>query len=363
MLNLGSLLSGFGSARLGIDIGSSTIKIVAISDGHRGPKLLGATYEEMPNGVVEDGILNDPNSVTNVLRNAIDKLPIKSTKGLSANIGLKGPSVTFRRLLVPVQNDEDMKSQMILEAQNQIDTDLDPWIIDFQILSTADHHGQVPVMLVGAKRAVAEDYAKILSSLNLTPTVFDCDIFAIVNSYESANPPAPNETVICLDIGRDSSKFHLLQDGVPLIVRNFDTAGRPLTELILSALNVDMEQAEALKIAASSSESSEHPEVEKNIKIFLNNLSDEIRQTIDYFATTNTDFQIDGIDKIILSGGGANVRGLVSHLTSVFKTQVHFANPFAGMDVSSGVDPAALELPHIYTVAAGLALRRIGDRK
>lgn len=358
MFNLTSLFSG--SARLGVDIGSSTIKVVAVSDGSR-PKILGAAYEEIPNGVVEDGVLNDPSTVASLLGNTLEKLPIKSIKGLTANIGLKGPSVTFRRLLVPMQSDDDMKSQMILEAQNQIDTDLDPWIVDYEILSNSDTHGQVPVMLVGAKRAVAEEYARIAHGLGLTPGIFDCDIFAIANSYEASAILSPNETVICLDIGRDSSKFHLLQDNIPLIVRNFDTAGRPLTEMILHSLNVDVEQAEALKIAASTGDG--HPDVDKNITIFLNNLSDEIRQTIDYFAATNTDLQIDGIDKIVLSGGGANVRGIVNHLAGIFKTTVQLANPFEGFDIASGVDPMTRELPHIYTVATGLALRRIGDRK
>lgn len=359
---IASLFSIGTPSQIGIDIGSSSVKIVALKGSDNDPKIMGLAYEETPPGCLNDGILSDPRTVVNTIKSALERAHIQNYRGIPASVGIKGMGSVFRRLTLPIQSPEEMASQIIIEAQQQIESDLAEWIIDYQILTQPDSQGQVAVMLVGAKRHVANDYLQTLQLVGLRPSIFDCDIFAIANAFENANGGSTQETVLCLDIGRDSTKFHLLQDNVPLVVRSFQIGGMHLTDGIARALSVDYEQAEILKISSSNGDVMQRS-AEDAVSKFTSELIHEMKQTIEFFANAHAEMKIDIIDRIVLSGGGARTRGLATALASQFNTHVEFSDPFRRARLKPDAASMVGDMAHIYSVAYGLALRRMGDRE
>jgi type IV pilus assembly protein PilM len=365
---LNSIASSLGlgaNIQLGIDIGAASVKVVAVkNDSDSSVKVVGASYEETPPGCVVDGVLSDPRAMVTVVQDAIKKAGIRNYKGMNAAVGLRGVGVMFRRIMLPYQNSDEMGAQVVIEAQQQIETDLSEWIVDFQTLTPPDRQGQCAVMLVGAKRSVAEDYTTLLGMIGLKPQIFDCDVFASANALEHALGGAIPDTTLILDIGRDTTKFHLIQDAVPLIVRSFPTGGLHLTELVAKNLSISYDEAEVLKISASNSETGHtHKECETAFRSYLKDLSAEIKQTIDFFANSNSDTKIDAIDKIFLCGGGARTRGLPQVLSKQFHTEVKLLNPFRQAILGGNTEAEIGDNAHIFPVAFGLAMRETGDRE
>jgi Tfp pilus assembly PilM family ATPase len=122
---------------------------------------------------------------------------------------------------------------------------------------------------------------------------------------------------------------------------------------------MDFEQAEELKLNGSPFP----PPCEKAVSNHFKDLSTEIQQTITFFANSNTDIRIDSIERILLSGGGASTHGLREALVKSLKTSVEFVDPFHGTENSAQVLSCVGTMPHLFSVAFGLALRRIGDRE
>lgn len=347
-----------GKAHIGIDVGASAIKIVALKNNQSTPRLQGVVHVETPPGAVIDGILYDTKAMVDTIRAALKKAGI-SFKNAPATIGIHGLNVVYKRLVLPNLPAEEMGQQVILEAQQQVDSDLNDWIIDYQVLGMPDSRGQVAVMLVAARKGPLEEYYSLLEKVGVTSLCFDCDVFALENSYEKANFII-SKTTLFVDIGRDTTKINLIYQGTSLVARNIPIGGSHLTEQISKVLGTDIAQAEAIKLAASSG-NSEFAEVNNAIDTHVNEIAEEIKRTVEFFLHETGDAGIS-IEQTILSGGGASVFGINDAIAQILQSEVTFANPFSSVIMSEKHARVVGAAPHLFSVAVGLALRYAGDK-
>jgi len=359
--DLSGLFSFGGDLHIGIDVGASAVKIVALK-GARGksPKVVGVAQEETPMGCVVDGLLSDTRTMAEIIRRSLESLGIRYKKQY-ANTGLRGLNVAYKRLVLPFQRPEEMAQQVLLEAQQQVDSDLADWVIDYQVIGKPDAQGQVAVMLVAAKRAATEEFENLLKLVGLQPAVFDCDVFAIENAHEHAYG-VKSETVMCLDIGKDSTKINVLQDGAPVLVRSISLGGQHLTEQIQKNMGVDMEQAEQMKIQASMQGDIAATELSGALQTHVDEICEEIKRTMDFFASASADLKIDTIDRVMLSGGGSTIASLATGIGRFLSCEVTYASPFDRLTVPSKFQSIVEKDPHVFAVAVGLALRYVGDK-
>ena len=351
-----------GPIQIGIDVGASAVKVVALRGGQGGsPKLVGLAVEETPMGCVIDGMLSDTRSMADVVKNALMRCGV-SYKDESASVGLRGLNVVFKRLIVPFQQPEDMARQVLLDAQQQVDSDLGDWIIDYQILTAPDPQGQVAVMLVAAKRSSVEEFQGLLTLVGVKPNIFDCDVFAIGNSFEHSTGVV-RESVLCLDIGRDTTKINVIQDGIPILVRSVPLGGAHLTEQISKAMGIDFEQAESMKISASQSpDVANQTQMASALKAHTDEICEEIQRTLDFFSNAASENKIEAIERVVLSGGGAAAPGLANAIGQYLKSQVSLADPFAKISVGPKFETQINGMRQVFSVAVGLALRYGGDK-
>jgi len=216
-------------------------------------------------------------------------------------------------------------------------------------------------MLVAAKRGAVEEYDNLVKLLGAIPTVFDCDVFAIENAHEHSQGIL-GETIMCLDIGKDSTKINILQDGSPVLVRSISLGGQHLTEQIQKNLAVDMEQAETMKISASASGDLMSGELAGAVQTHIDEVCEEIKRTLEFFANASADLKIDTIDRVVLSGGGSTIASLASGIGKFLNCEVIYANPFAKLNVPAKYQDLINQFPHVFNVAVGLALRHAGDK-
>jgi type IV pilus assembly protein PilM len=345
---------------VGLDLGASTVKLVALkSNSSSRPKIVSAALLDTPMGCIQDGNLSDGKTLSEVVLAAFSQAGI-SLKGTKVNVGLKGLNVVHKKINLPNANEEEMAQQVVLEAQQQVDSDLNDWIIDHQVLSKADSQGQVQVMLVAAKRQGVSEYQSLLQGLQLRPVIYDCDVFAIENSFEHAYGMS-DEVCLCLDIGRDSTKLNLVQSGIPLLVRSFGLGGGHFTEQISRNLNLNYEHSETLKVSnGHSPEQLQSEEFNSALETHCTELADEIKRTLDFFATQNSNVSVENIDRVILSGGGSLAATLPKRLENILQSSVSFVNPFRNID--GEIPEICKEIPNVFSVAVGLALRSMGDK-
>jgi type IV pilus assembly protein PilM len=362
-MGLRSVFGGVSANALALDIGADSIKVLALQRKGSKVRVVGAGVEKTPPHVVVDGQIMDQTSLLPCIKSAITKAGVANYRGLPTVVGLRGVCVVCARLLVPVLGDEEMAEQILVEAQQHIDSDLAEWRVDYDVVTKPDERGQVVVMLVGARNSMLDGFRDALKALHLSLDVVDLDVFAMANALESARGDDLRGNTLCLDLGRDATRIYLMSDRTPLVIRSVSLGGFHLTNALSEMIGVDVDAAEELKLTAHASPDTEMgPEIQRCLDSFVSELVAEVKSTLAFFSDNVADGASTQIDRVFLSGGSAGVRGLGQKIAETFESQVMLLNPFSRLEVVPECLDAIGADSHSYAVAAGLALRKKNDK-
>ena len=339
---------------VGLDIGSYSVKVCEFADTPKGGrKLLKLGSACLPEGAMADGTLQDPGAVGQVISNLLKNLQIKSHK---VAISMSGYSVIVKKINLAVMSDKELANHIHSEAEQYIPFDIDDVYLDFQDLKTnTKDSGRTDVMLVAAKREVVDAYLAMLAGIGLLPVVVDVDAFALENSFASAG--RPEENVALVDIGASKMSINILSHGTSILARDVVMGSRQITEQIHDQCGFAPDEAEEVKIGRKE------PGEQQNCieEIFARNCTQwilEIKKALDFYLAGHAE---EGIDRLVLSGGGARIKGLDRLLSEETGILTEIFDPFANSEVNlDKIDLAYVKyIAPEMAVAAGLAIRTV----
>lgn len=356
-----ALFSSFGSKSIvGLDIGSSTVKAVELSQKGKGRdfELTHVGVAPLAHEAIVQGAFLNSSAIVDAIREAIDNAKIKTKNAAAA---VCGHSVIVKKVSLPVMSREELDDQIRWEAEQYIPFDVNEVNLDFQILETSEGDGQMDVLLVAAKKDLIDDYVQVMSEAGLVPAVIDVAAFAVENAFEANYDVKPEEVVALVNIGAQVVNISILCEGTPAFTRDITTAGNQYTEEIQKTLSISFEEAERIKLGGKKSEDSQEvvpQEVEKAMQSVSENVIGEISRSLEFFSATSADSRIS---RVLFSGGGANVAGFQAAFQERTSLDSTTLNPLQRMIPNSKFDPDFLDdLAPSLGVSVGLALRRTG---
>lgn len=353
----------FSRPMIAIDIGSSSVKVVELGGSAAKRKLVAMGLELIPPGAVVDGAIREEAIVAETARNLLSRLKVIPA-GRRASLCLGGGAVMVKRINIQVSNDMDIDEQIVHEAEQHFQMDLAELYYKHQILAEAPNAlGQLPVVLVGAKREVVEQHISLVRSLGMRTGVVDCDVFCMANMFEYNHPQTEALTAL-VNIGATKTEVVVTNSSEFLFTREIALGGDEYSRQISEAVNVDFENAETFKVSAGQPDSVVPEEVQRVISSVNDQLVAEIKQTLDfYFTSGEAPGGVSAVNQIFLTGGGSRIAGLDGALAGTLQVHVQLLNPFYRVDVNPkrfDMD-YVLRQGHLYGVAVGLGLRRMGD--
>ena len=337
---------------LGLDIGSHSVKVCEFAEVGKKRKLISLGTTQLPVGAVEDGELRDPEAVAEAIKTLIANLNIKSKK---VAISISGYSVIMKKINLAVMTDEELQHHIQAEAEQYIPFDIDEVYIDFQDLQTnKEDEERTDVMLVAAKKEVVNKYMEMLEGIGLKVVIVDVDAFALENSYELSM--GQEENVILVDIGSSKMNINIISGGASVFARDVFLGSRQLTEQIQAKLDVSFDEAEDLKTCAQDP-GDQLSQIEETFASACTQWILEIKKALDFY---NSNYPENPIDKLVLSGGGAHIRGLEQFLAKESALEIEFFNPFASTQVDTKkIDPEYLAyIAPEMAISCGLASRK-----
>ncbi len=336
---------------IGIDIGSHAIKVCQLQRTDKAYAVVNLGSATLPEGAVDDGTLNDPEAVGSIIAELFKNLKIKKKK---VGFSISGYSVIVKKINLEVMSEEELEEHIQSEAEQYIPFDIDDVYLDFQDLKTnQDDDDRTDVMLVAAKKEIVDDYLEMLENLNLNPVIVDVDGFALENTYEYNYPK--EENVALVDIGASKMNINIISQGISVVARDIVVGSRQLTEQIQSAFDLEFEDAEALKLGHIPAEEKQQ-EIEEIFSSTCTQWVLEIKKAIDLYHSNHPDAPLT---RLVLSGGGSKVSGLVDFLENETKLEVELFNPFGNMTVNlKKIDPDYLNsVGPEMAIATGIAIR------
>ncbi|MEE8575557.1 MAG: type IV pilus assembly protein PilM [Thermodesulfobacteriota bacterium] len=353
-------LPSFGKKKdiVALDIGSNSIKLVQLSQSKGSWTLEKVGIAPLPPEAIVDGSIIDSMTVTGALNDLIRDQGIKAK---DAATSLSGHSVIIKKVNMAAMTEEELAESIQWEAEQYIPFPMTDVNIDFQILGEdQEGHGQIDVMLVAVKKDVINDYTNLIKESGLNPVVVDVDSFALENMMEINYPINPDENQVMVNIGASITSISVIVAGLTIFTRSIPMGGNQYTEEIQRRFSVNFKDAEELKVGGENSDvdSEELASVIDNIS---NNLTMEIKRSMDFFLAGSTDMYIS---KIFVGGGGAKTTGLLDMLQEKAGLNVEIVDPFINVNFNpKQFDSEYLqEMGPILAVGVGLATRRLGDR-
>jgi len=341
---------------IGLDVGSSAIKVVQVKKTNRGVQLVNFGIEPVPPQSIVDGSLMNSSAVAEAISSLISKLKIRQRE---VSLAISGHSVIIKKIAVPVMTEEELEEQIHWEAEHHIPFSKDDVQIDHQILSSSTSQNQMEVLLVAAKKEVVSDYTSLVREANLQPVVVEVAAFSLQNCFE-LNYGISNETVALLNVGASISTINIVSGGVSSFTRDMTIGGNSFTEEIQKNLNVGYEEAEAYKCGGTAGDEVVPREVDEILRQQAEVMAGEFQRSFDFYLATTSEGHID---RIYLSGGSTRVPALRKAIETRARIPLEIMNPFSGISVDGSrfdLDYVQLQAP-MAAVAVGLALRSEGD--
>lgn len=357
-LDLKALFGGAQAPLVGLDISTSCVRLVELSDaGKDGVRLERYATEPLPRGAVTDGNIENMEQVVEAVRRVIKK---SGTRARHVALGMPPASVITKKIVLPAgMSEEQLEVQVESEAAQYIPFALDEVSLDFDVIGLVPNStDDIEVMLAAARREKVDDRVAIAESSGMKASVMDIESYAAraaLDRIVGQLPDGGNGQIIALfQIGAVSTHISVMLDGATIYEREQPFGGNSLTQDIVRAYGLAFEEAEARKKSGDLPENFQSDVLAP----WLESAALEVTRAIQFFFTSTP---FTKIDQIFLAGGCAVLPGLLEIVASRTRISSAVLSPFKGMQLAPGVGEKALrgDAPG-YLVACGLAMRRFG---
>lgn len=339
---------------VGLDIGSSSIKVVQVAVKAGEVHLLDFGSAELLPEAIVDGEIMDRQLVVETIQNLFES---KRLKARDVATSVSGRAVIVKKIQMERMAPEDAREAIQWEAEQHVPYDINDVSLDFQILEGNADPKKMDVLLVAAKREHLVAHADLIRQAGLNPLVIDVDAFAVQNVVSHNYDFAPDESVAMVNVGAEITNINIVRNGMPMYTQDVSIGGASFVEALQKAYNVS--QAEAL--AAVRGEEEAEFDLGPIIEDVGEDLAVAIERSVLYLKSAG---ETDQIDRVMLTGGGMRIPGLVPFLTQRLSSPVEAADPLRRIHFDpmlfGGRHPE--EVAPSLTVGLGLALRKVDDR-
>jgi len=342
---------------VGLDIGSCTFKVGEIVDSKKGRSLKNFTMLDIPPGVIEEGTIREPDIAAQKIRELFKTAGIKE-QNVAISIG--GFSIIVKNITVQTMTEVELQETIQLEAEQYIPFDISDVNLDFQIIGENENNpNQMNVILVAAKKEMVEDYLNVVQLAGLNPLILDVDAFALQNIFE-LNYEGEEESIALIDIGASKTSLNILKGSSSVFMRDVSLGCSQINQKIMSLVNCSAEEAEDIKFNEKSNKISKD-DLSEITSAVVSDWCAEIRRALDFFYSTYPDEQIK---RVVLSGGGANIKEFQELLAVETSTEVETIDPFKNLIIDNKkLDASYLEqVAPQAAICMGLAIRRADDK-
>lgn len=340
---------------LGVDIGSSSIKIAEVRQSGKTVSLV--DYAQVSNVpmAIRKGRIYESDLVAASVRSALDQLKTRNKK---CAIGLAGTTMIVKKISVPQMDPKLLAEQIGWEAEQYIPFNIEEVQLAYHIIGPSAVSDSMDVLLIAAQKEVVSKNIEVLALAGLDASVVDISAFALANCFE-VNYGKQKGIVSLLNIGAQHTNIVMLDNGKVVFARDVPAGGELYTLAIHRDLGLSVEDAESLKLGASRNQ--EVPsEVLGIIQQQNEAVANEIKNSFDFFQTTGGG---GDIKKCFVTGGSYQIPGLKKVLTQQFGIPMDLLNPFQSVKIKDrrmNPQQAAYYQP-FAALALGLAVRKLGD--
>lgn len=357
------ILKKKNTSALGIDIGSSSIKIVQLQK--KGERAVLDTYGELSlssyGGVSVGQSVNLP---TEKIVQALTDLLAEKEVAITTKVC--GMAIPFRASLLsiikmPAVGQKELSSMIAIEARKYIPVPISDVTIDWSIIPKSEVEDDVAdtkdknkiktvdILLVAIHNNIINQYKEIVSKTGLDNKFFEIEVFSSMRAVlEGVNDP-----IMIFDMGASTTKLYIVERGLIHYSHTINRGSQDITASIARNLNVSVEEAEIIKRSVGINQNSGGADISESVSVIADHIFSEANRFLFDFQKVRN----KNIKSILLTGGGSALRGFRDLAAQNFKVEVVSGNPFEKVETPAFLENILKETGPEFTVAVGCALR------
>jgi len=342
---------------LGLDISSSSVKLLELSEVDSRFRVESYAVEPLPVNSVVEKTITDVESVGETIRRAIKR---SGTKARRVAAAVAGSAVITKTISMPaVLNESELASQIEVEADQYIPYPLEEVALDFEeIGETDDQPGMVDVLLAACRSETVDARVAAIDLGGLQTESMGVEAYALENAFGLIAAQLPDngldKIIAVVDIGATMTTLNVLQDQRIIYTREQVFGGRQLTEEIQRRYGLSYEEAGMSKRQGGLPDNY----VTEVLEPFKEAIAQQVSRSLQFFFSSS---QHNVVDHIVLAGGCAVIPGTDELIEEQVGIPTTIANPFASMTLSPKVNVQALsDDASALMIACGLALTSVG---
>lgn len=325
---------------LGIDIGSSSIRVVEL--GRKGQSFELNNYGEMATTTLAKTNWSFSNRETAKALTAILKEAGIDTR--EVNFSIQDFSSFFTSFELPSMSEKELEQAVRYEARSYIPLPLSEITLDWQVVDKKN------ILVTAVPNDVIAQYKEIASMAELNIKALEAEIFAMARPLAKQD----NKITAVIDIGARSTTCNILERGNLKMSHSFNVSGNELTEILSRSLKIDYQKAEEMKKTHGlTGINGEEREIRDILLPLVDSLIAETKRTLHNFhAQEGKETQ-----KVVLAGGMALMPGLEKYFSQELKVETEIVNPFSSVSFPGLLTDTLKEMGPRYIIAVGLALK------
>jgi len=341
-------------ALLGLDISSSAVKLLELSEHEQRFRVESYAVEPLPANSVVEKIITDVESVGETIRRAVRR---SGTKLKDVAAAVAGSAVITKTISMPAAlTEEELASQIELEADQYIPYPLEEVALDFEELGETEGQSEmVDVLLAACRSETVESRVAAVELGGLHAKIMDVEAFALESAFVLIAAQLPDagfdKTIAVVDIGATMTTLNVLQDQRIIYTREQVFGGRQLTEEIQRRYGLSYEEAGMAKRKGGLPDNYNMEVLEP----FKEAMAQQVSRSLQFFFSSS---QHNTVDHLVLAGGCAAIPGSDELIEERVGVSTTIANPFSSMTLSPKINAQTLsDDASALLIACGLALR------
>ncbi|MFA6098118.1 MAG: type IV pilus assembly protein PilM [Patescibacteria group bacterium] len=336
---------------LGVDLGSSAIKIVELERYKQSFRLVTYGIAERDQAITRFDTAQNQQKIAGLLKELTLKARATATRSV---VAISALNVFNAVITLPKMPDKEITSAIRWEAKKMVPLPIDRVTLSWQIIparNASEPADKLNIILTAAPKDVVENYLQIFKMCDLTLIGAETEITAMRRSLITDDEP-----ILLMDIGATNTNMALFSKTIPVITRNIDVGGETIALNIANALNVSEERAKQFRddIGLPTGAQFLHPVAKAMAFVIDNMVIREIRRII---TSYHHDYQ-DTVKKIIILGGANKLKNFTAYISETLKIETEVADPWKKISYPTELKEELTELGAQMAVAAGLAMKQ-----
>lgn len=358
------LFGGKPKSYLGIDIGTSGIKMAEIEREGGRPRLFTYAYVERGPEELSVNYLEQPEQTAELLKKMIKRSKARSNLIIS---GLPGSAVFSSVITVPATSGKELQASIEAQAAKLIPMPIEEVILDWKpYMATGEMAGEAQkgkeaeisktktkqIILTAAAKSMVKKYIDIFKKADLKLSSLETEAFALIRSLVGRD----KSIIAILDVGAVRTNVIIVSNGVPVMSRSIALGGVNFTKNIAAMMSLDLSIAEQFKRDSKSITALfGNGQIPKTLEQFYVPIGNEVRYSFNLFSGQNKEPR--KVEKLILTGGSAVLPQLAAFLTNLLGINAYIGDPFARVLTHEDLRPVLNDIAPRFAVSIGLAMR------